>query len=132
MMGGAMRAGELRRIAYERQEGRCAVTGAPLGDLDGGWHLHHRRPGGRGGTSRGNQQEPSNVLALLARVHNFGAAGLLLDGVPGRSVHGSPAWSRPLGLLVSSNVDEPGSIPVRLAGIGWAFLLDDGRVLPIR
>lgn len=127
-----MRAGELRRIAYERQGGRCAVTGAALGDLDGPWHMHHRRPGGRGGTSRENQQAPSNVLALLDRVHNFGAPGLVLDGVAGRSVHGSPEWSRPLGLLVSSNVDEPASIPVRLHGIGWAFLLDDGGVLPIR
>jgi len=32
-----MRSGELRRVAWERQDGRCAVTGAPLGDLDGGW-----------------------------------------------------------------------------------------------
>lgn len=126
-----MRAGELRRIAYERQGGRCAVTGAPLGDLDGPWHMHHRRPGGRGGTSRPNQQQPSNVLALLARVHNFGAPGLLLDGVGGRSVHGNPEWSRPLGLLVSSNVDEPASIPVRLAGLGFVFLLDDGGLLRV-
>jgi hypothetical protein len=124
-----VRAGELRRIAYERQEGRCAVTGAPLGDLDGHWQLHHRRPGGRGGTSRANQQCPSNVLGLLARVHLFGAPGLLLDGRV-RSVHGDPGWSRPLGLLVSSNVDEPGSVPVRLWS-GWCFLLDDGGVLPI-
>lgn len=124
-----MRAGELRRIAYERQQGRCAVTGTPLGDLDAGWHLHHRRPGGRGGTSRANQQTPSNVLALLARVHNFGAPGLLLDGRV-RSVHGDPAWSRPLGLLVSTNVDEPGSIPVRLWS-GWVFLDDAGGVLPL-
>jgi hypothetical protein len=126
-----MRAHELRRIAWERQQGRCAVTGAPLGDLDGPWHLHHRRPGGRGGTRRANQQTPSNVLALLPRVHNFGAPGLLLDGVAGRSVHGSPAWSKPLGLLVSSNVDDPGSIPVRVAGLGFVFLLDDGGVLPV-
>jgi hypothetical protein len=126
-----MRARELRRIAWERQEGRCAVTGAPLGDLDGPWELHHRRPGGRGGTSRANQQYPSNVVALLARVHNFGAAGLVLDGVAGRSVHGNPEWSRPLGLLVSSNVDEPASVPVRVAGLGWVFLLDDGGVLPL-
>jgi hypothetical protein len=126
-----MRAGELRRIAYDRQDGRCAVTGSPLGDPDGPWHLHHRRPGGRGGTRRENQQRPGNVLALLARVHNFGAPGLLLDGRV-RSVHGDPAWSRPLGLLVSSNVDEPGSIPVRLHGIGWVFLLDDGGMLPLR
>jgi len=120
---------ELRELAWERQRGLCAVTGLPLDwDRDA---LHHRRPGGRGGTSRANQQAPSNVVALLARVHNFGAPGLLLDGVAGRSVHGSPEWSRPLGLLVSSNVDEPASIPVRIAGLGFVFLLDDGGVLPI-
>jgi hypothetical protein len=120
---------ELREVAWERQRGLCAVTGLPLDwERD---HLHHRRPGGRGGTSRPNQQAPSNVVALLARVHNFGAPGLLLDGVPGRSVHGSPEWSRPLGLLVSSSVDEPGSIPVRIAGLGFVFLLDDGGMLPV-
>lgn len=123
-----MRAGELRQVAFERQQGRCAVTGAPLGDLDGGWHLHHRRPGSMGGTERENQQRPGNVLALLARVHNFGAPGLLLDGAV-RSVHGDPAWSKPLGLLLSASVDEPGSVPVRLHGVGWAFLLDDGGLL---
>jgi hypothetical protein len=125
-----VRAGELRWIAYDRQQGRCAVTGAPLGDLHDGWELHHRRPGGRGGTSRANQQSPSNVVALLARVHNFGAAGLVLDGIPGRSVHGAPAWSKPLGLLLSSSVEEPGSVPVRLWS-GWAFLLDDGGMIPL-
>jgi len=125
-----MRAGELRRVAYERQGGRCAVTGAPLGNLDGGWHLHHRRPGSMGGTERANQQRPGNVLGLLARVHNFGAAGLLLDGRV-RSVHGNPEWSKPLGLLLSASVDDPGSVPVRLAGLGFVFLLDDGGVLPV-
>jgi hypothetical protein len=122
-----MRPGELRRIAYDRQRGLCAVTGAPLDwERD---HLHHRRPGGRGGTSRANQQRPGNVVGLLARVHQFGAPGLLLDGRV-RSVHGDPAWSKPLGLLVSTNVDDPGSVPVRLWN-GWCFLLDDGGVLPI-
>jgi hypothetical protein len=124
-----MRAGELRRIAYDRQQGRCAVTGTSLGDLDGGWHLHHRRPGGRGGTSRANQQSPANVVCLLPRVHLFGAPGLYLDGAV-RSVHGDPGWSKPLGLLVSSNVDDPGSIPVRLWH-GWCFLGDDGGLTPL-
>jgi hypothetical protein len=127
-----VQARELRRIAYERQAGRCAVTGAPLGELEAdSWHLHHRRPGSMGGTGRASQQRPGNVLALLARVHNFGAPGLVLDGMPGRSVHGSPEWSKPLGLLLSASVEEPGSVPVRLAGLGWVFLLDDGTCLPV-
>jgi hypothetical protein len=119
---------ELRELAWERQHGLCAVTGLPLDwDRDA---LHHRRPGSMGGTERANQQEPANVLALLARVHNFGAPGLLLDGRV-RSVHGDPAWSKPLGLLLSASVDEPGSVPVRVAGLGFVFLLDDGGVLPV-
>lgn len=126
-----MGARELRRAVYDRQEGRCAVTGAPLGDRDGdAWHMHHRRPGSMGGTDRANQQGLGNVIGLLARVHNFGAPGLLLDGEV-RSVHGSPAWSKPLGLLLSASVDEPASVPVRVAGRGFVFLLDDGRVIPV-
>lgn len=126
-----MRARDLRQVAWERQQGRCAVTGAPLGDLDGSWHLHHRRPGGMGGTERPNQQTPPNVVALLARVHNFGAPGLVLDGVAGRSVHGSPDWSKPLGLLLSSSEPDPAAVPVRLAGVGWVFLTGDGGWSPL-
>lgn len=126
-----MRASELRQIAYERQRGRCAATGLELGGLDGSWHLHHRRPGGRGGTRRANQQQPGNVVALLAEAHNMGSPGLVVDGRAGRSVHTDPGWSRPLGLLLSSHVDDPSSVPVRIAGLGWVFLLDDGRVLPV-
>lgn len=107
------------------------MTGAPLGDLDGGWHLHHRRPGGMGGTVRTNQQTPANVVALLARVHNFGAPGLVLDGVAGRSVHGDPLWSEPLGLLLSPSVEDPSSRPVRIGGVGWVFLTEDGGWVPV-
>jgi hypothetical protein len=71
------------------------------------------------------------VVGLLARVHNFGASGLILDGVPGRSVHGNPEWSGPLGLLLSPSVDNPGDIPVRVAGRGFVFLLDDGTIMPV-
>jgi hypothetical protein len=102
------------------------VTGAPLGDHDGdGFQLHHRRPSGRGGTSRTNQDTLPNVICLLPRVHLFGSPRIVLDGVAGRSVHGSPAWSRPLGLLLSSHVEEPGSVPVRVRGM-WVFLDDAG------
>lgn len=121
----------LRRAVFTRQGGRCAVTGALLGDPDGDtWHMHHRRPGGRGGTSRTNQHRLGNVVGLLARVHNFGAPGLLLDGVDGRSVHGDPAWSKPLGLLLSSHEAEPSAVPVRTVW-GWVFLGDDGSVTPV-
>lgn len=126
-----MRAGELRRVAWERQRGRCAATGRPLGDLDGGWHLHHRLAGGMGGTSR-DRDVPSNVVALLGEAHNMGSPGLVVDGVAGRSVHTDPAWSRPLGLLLSqSRGEDPATVPVRVVGLGWVFLLDDGGYVPL-
>lgn len=126
-----MRSGELRRIAYERQQGRCGATGVALGDPDGPWHMHHRLAGGMGGSGR-DRDVPSNVIALLGPAHNMGSPGLVVDGVPGRSVHGDPGWSRPLGLLLSqSRLDDPAAMPVRLAGMGWGFLLDDGGWQPI-
>lgn len=122
---------DLRRAAWEREGGRCAVTGRPLGDVDGdAWHLHHRRPGGMGGTRRAGQDALPNVIALLARVHNFGAPGLLLDGRL-RSVHGDPAWSGPLGYLLSPSVEDPGSVPLLLRGRSWVFLTAGGGYLPV-
>jgi hypothetical protein len=122
---------ELRRAAYERERGRCAATGLPLGDVDGSqWNMHHRRPGGKGGTSR-EQDVLSNVVCLLAEAHNMGSPRLIVDGVAGRSVHTDPRWSKPLGLLLSSHENDPSSVPVRVAGVGWVFLTDDGQYVPL-
>jgi hypothetical protein len=124
---------ELRRAAWAREAGRCAVTGLPLGDVDGGgYHLHHRRPAGLGGTSRPDQDSLGNVLCLLPRVHLFGAAGLVIDGVPGRSVHGDPGWAGTRGLLLPTHENDPGSVEVFAwnvhGGLGWYRLSDDGCV----
>lgn len=122
---------DLRRAAYERDRGRCVVTGAPLGDPDADtWHLHHRRPGGMGGTRRADQDSLPNVICLLARVHNFGAPGLLLDGEV-RSVHGSPVWSGPRGYLLSPSERDPAAVPLLLHGRRWVFLTAEGGVLPV-
>lgn len=123
---------ELRRRAYEREGGCCAVTGLPLGNPDSDrWHLHHRLAGGMGGTSA-DRDRLCNVIAVLAEAHNMGSPRLAVDGVPGRSIHTDPAWSRPLGLLLSqSRAEDPAAVPVRLAGRGWCFLDDSGGARPV-
>jgi hypothetical protein len=99
---------DLRRAAWEREGGRCAVTGASVGDVDGdGYHL-------------------------LPRVHNFGRASLVVDGVAGRSVHGDIPWAKARGLLLSSHENNPGAVPAWMwnvnGGHAWWLLSDDGCV----
>jgi hypothetical protein len=121
---------ELRERAWQRQDGICAVTGLPLD-----WErddLHHRLAGQMGGTSQ-DRDRLSNVVAVLAVAHNLGSPGLPVDGVPGRSVHGDPGWSRPLGLLLSAGRgDDPAVVPVRMARTGWVFLDDAGGWMRVR
>jgi hypothetical protein len=124
--------GELRRAAYERQRGVCAVTGIDLGDPESGrWHMHHRLAGEMGGTSR-DRDVLSNVIAVLAEAHNMGSPGLLVDGVAGRSIHTDPMWSRGRGLLLSATrADDPAEVPLWMAGVGWGFLDDGGGWTPL-
>jgi hypothetical protein len=121
---------ELRERAWQRQDGICAVTGLPLD-----WErddLHHRLAGQMGGTSQ-DRDRLSNVVAVLAAAHNLGSPRLAVDGVPGRSVHGDPGWSRPLGLLLSAGRgDDPAAVPVRMARTGWVFLDDAGGWMRVR
>jgi hypothetical protein len=121
-----VRRGDLRRIAWERQGGLCAVTGLSLAGVDDGrWDLHHRLAGGMGGTAR-NRDRPSNVIAVLAVAHNMGSPRLAVDGRYGRSIHTDPAWARPRGLLLSQHDGLPEERPVLIRGAGWVFLSDDG------
>lgn len=78
--------------------------------------MHHRRPGGHGGTVRPGQHDVTNLLALLPEVHN-----LRPD-----SVHGAPAWSRPRGYLISNSHPDPALVPVLLHGGRWVLLTRDG------
>lgn len=121
---------ELRRAAYEREGGLCAVTGIALGDPDGDrWNLHHRLAGEMGGTSRLDRDRLCNVVAVLAEAHNFGSPRLPVDGKLGRSIHTDPAWSRGRGLLLSATRgDDPERMPVLMYGRGWVFLDDAGGV----
>lgn len=118
---------DLRRAAWERQRGLCAATGLSLGDVDGGpWDLHHRLAGGMGGTAQ-DRDRLSNLVAVLSVAHNMGSPRLPVDGMQGRSIHTDPAWSRPLGLLLSANRgDDPAAVPVWICHVGWVFLCDDG------
>lgn len=111
---------DLRRAAYEREGGRCFVTGVPLGDVDGGtWEMHHRLAGQMGGTTLDRDTLP-NVIALHRHVHNLGGSGRL-------SVHGSPAWSRPRGWLLSAARRQvPARVPALHHELGWVFLLEQG------
>lgn len=108
---------DLRRAAYDRERGRCLVTGAPLGHPDAStWELHHRVPGGQGGTPW-DRDILSNVIAVTPRVHN-------LDP---RSIHGSPSWSFPLGYLLPAREREPWTVPVLHWSGWWVTLDDEGR-----
>lgn len=124
---------DLRRAAWEREGGRCAVTGLPLGEPESGrWNLHHRLAGQMGGTTRLDRDVLSNVIAVLAEAHNFGSPWLPVAGVYGRSIHTDPAWSRANGLLLSAGRgDEPAAVPVLMAGRGWVFLDDGGGCTPV-
>lgn len=107
----------LRRAAWAREGGRCIVTGSPLGgEDDDGWHLHHRRPGGMGGTSRPDQHTLPNVIAVADHVH--------------RGIHGNPHWSEPHGLLLPTSEQDPAQVPVWTFR-GWVFLTAEGGYLPV-
>jgi hypothetical protein len=115
---------QLRELVWERQAGRCAVTGFPLD-----WErddLHHRLAGGMGGSGR-DRDRACNLLGVVSVAHNLGSPRLPVDGVPGRSIHTDPSWARGRGLLLSqSEPREPWAVPVRITGVGWVFLDDEG------
>ncbi len=110
---------EARPLLWERCKGRCEITGVPL-QYDT-FDAHHRRPKGMGGTTRGNRDNIECLLALDPIIHN---------GAP-HSVHQDPQWSRPLGYLVSTYVDDPGQVPVALLERYWVLLGTDGLYHPL-
>ena len=108
-----------RRPLWERCYGLCEVTGRPLQYET--FDMHHRRPKGKGGTSRPNVNDLDNLLALDPTIHN-GAR---------HSVHQDPGWSRPRGYLVSKTLDNPGMVPVYLLDRYWVLLGKDGVYYPL-
>lgn len=121
----------LRRAAYDRAGGLCEVSGLSLGDLDGGWDLHHRRNKGMGGTLRPDTDTLPNLLAVLSEVHNSAGINSGRGWPRDLSVHGSRAWSSPRGYLVPKHVDHPGRRPVLLHGVRWVWLTDEGGYRPV-
>lgn len=111
-----------RGLVWDRAGGLCEVSGRALGERDGNrWECHHRRNKGMGGTSRGNTDWLSNLLALHPDVHNGGP----------RSVHGRRAWSQERGYLVPKHHDHPGQWPVWLRGRHWVLLGEHGGYHPL-
>lgn len=86
-----------------------------------GYDMHHRRPGGKGGTSRDGQHALTNLLALDPQVHNLHP----------RSVHMRPLLARPRGYLLSTSTADPALVPVHLRGQRWVFLSRAGGYLPV-
>lgn len=110
---------DLREKLWMRSGGRCEVSGIPLDPLS--WDAHHRRNKGMGGTYRENTDTLPNLLVTHPLVHN-----LRPD-----SVHGNPAWSAPLGYLLSKNIERPELVPVKLHGRAWVLLTADGGYLAL-
>lgn len=107
--------GRIRDALWERSGGRCEVSGVPLDRHT--FDAHHRRNKGMGGTDRPDRDALSNLLALDPVVHNGGPL----------SVHGRRGWSQPRGYLLSKLDPRPAAAhPVRLHGVRWVWLTDDG------
>lgn len=112
---------ESRQIVYARSRGYCEHCGQPLGNS---WQLHHRLPGGMGGTTRAGVERdaPSNLLALIAWHHNLHPD----------SVHQASKVAREAGWLISTHdLRPPSQVPVRLGGTRFVLLDDDGGWKPV-
>jgi hypothetical protein len=84
-----------------------------------------------GGTGR-DRDVLSNLVGVLAGRTTWAVPGWPVDGVPGRSIHTDPHWSRGRGLLLSANRGTT----VRRSrcgsrAVGWVFLTDDGGWLAL-
>jgi 5-methylcytosine-specific restriction enzyme A len=106
----------LRELLWTRSLGLCDCCGRPLPER---WELHHRMPGGMGGTRR-DRDVPSNAVALRPSCHNL---------APG-SVHMTPRAARMAGLIVSPNRATWEDVPILLHGRRLVLLTDEGGYDP--
>lgn len=74
-----------------------------------------------GGTYREDTDTLPNLLVTHPLVHN-----LQPD-----SIHGNPAWSRPLGYLLPKDTARPDLVPVLLHTGLWVLLTPGGGYLPM-
>jgi hypothetical protein len=104
---------DLRAATLARSRGACEHCGLPLTAT---WELHHRLPGGMGGTAR-DRDRLSNVLAVIPSHHNLHPD----------SVHANGRRSRTFGWLLSTHTGEdPAEVPVLLWGRRLVLLDDAG------
>lgn len=100
-----------RDLGYDRMHGRFIGRGR---------NLHHRKL-----RSRGGKHTAGNLITL---------AGSGTTGSHGWA-HANPDAATHTGFMVPSWVDDPASVPIRLADvrgrIAWHRLLDNGRVVDL-
>jgi len=84
---------------------RCEVCGA--GDIR---EIHHRRPRGMGGSSRGDTNKPSNALGVCSPCH--------------RIIESNRTLALLMGWLIGQR-DQPSECKVMRRG-SWCWLTDDG------
>lgn len=75
-----------------------------------------------GGTYREDTDTLPNLLIVHPLVHN----------IRPDSIHGNPAWSRPLGYLLGKHHEQlpPMLVPVKLHSGVWVVLTENGGYLP--
>lgn len=100
----------VRDLIRDRAAGNCERCGELNNVRDHGAQVHHRRPRGMGGTSRGSTSQASNGLFLCGACH--------------RVIEDNREQALKLGQLVPQN-KEPITIPVLYRG-GWVLLDDEG------
>ena len=97
-----------RELVLHRSTYRCERCSD---EVWAGFHIHHRRPRGMGGTSREDTNHPSNLLVVCPACHTWIEANRLA--------------ALELGYLVRQH-DNPATVPV-VTPWGRVLLTADGR-----
>jgi hypothetical protein len=93
---------------------QCEVMVACQGRAAFGWHHHHRRVKGHGGSKRADTNQAANSLACCGDCHRY--------------IHANPQTAYANGWLVKQS-HKPSDVPV-LRRHHWVLLSDDGTLTP--